>query len=85
MEFKLTEREHDALRKLASLGNMYRLLYNEAATLTACGLVESNGDGLAHLTELGRKYLKAIDIELAQSQPGKSGSAVPPRFNFRKR
>jgi len=71
MELKLTEREHDALRKLASLGSMYRLLHSEAATLTACGLVQLNGEGIANLTEDGRKYLRASDIKLAQSQPDK--------------
>lgn len=57
MELKLTEREQDALRKLASLGNMYHLLHSEATTLIACGLIESDGEGVAHLTEDGRKYL----------------------------
>jgi hypothetical protein len=62
MEFKLTAREQDALRKLASLGSMYQLLSNEATTLSACGFVESNREGGVRITAEGRKYLRDIDI-----------------------
>jgi hypothetical protein len=71
MKLKLTAREHEALTKLASLGSVYHLLRDEATTLIACGLVESTGDGMARITDDGRKYLRAFDIELAQQDLGK--------------
>lgn len=61
MELKLSEQEQDALRKLASLGNVYHLLRDHATTLIACGLVATNFEGIAHLTDDGRKYLRAMD------------------------
>jgi len=69
MGLKLTEREYEALKKLASLGSVYHLLHDEAVTLMACGLVESKGDGTALLTEDGRKYLRERDIGLIQVYP----------------
>jgi len=62
MNPKLTDREQDALKKLASLGSMYQPLHNEAATLSACGFVESNDEGGIRITAEGRKYLRDLDI-----------------------
>ncbi|NVD74585.1 hypothetical protein HUX88_29295 [Duganella sp. BJB1802] len=67
MEFKLTEREQDALRKLASLGNLYQPLHNEATSLLAVGLVETDGNGGVRLTADGRKYLRDFDIVQARN------------------
>lgn len=74
MGLKLTDREKDALRMLASLGNAYHLLRTEAATLLACGLVESKGDGTLIVTDDGRKYLRECDIELARFEPRANNS-----------
>ena len=65
MEFKLTERERDALGKLASLGNAYQPLHNEATSLLAVGLVEADGNGGVRLTTDGRKYLRDLDMGYA--------------------
>jgi hypothetical protein len=62
VEFKLTDREWDALRKLASLGNVYQPLHNEAAALSACGLVEADHNGGVRITAEGRKHLRDFDI-----------------------
>jgi len=37
-------------------------LHNEAATLSACGFVESNDEGGIRITVEGRKYLRDLDI-----------------------
>lgn len=64
MDTRLTERQQEALGKLASLGNVYHLLREDAATLIARGLVQSDGDGTASLTDDGRKYLRERDHKL---------------------
>ena len=65
MEFKLTEREQDVLKKMASLGNVYQPLRNEATSLSAVGLVEADGNGGFRLTADGRKYLRDFDMGYA--------------------
>ena len=75
MNLKLTEREQDALRKLASLGNVYHLLHDDASTLIACGLIIVTGDGVAQLTEDGRRYLRQCDIRLVRLSAGARKSA----------
>lgn len=62
MEFKLTVREWDALRKLASLGSVFQPLQNELAVLSACGLIEADHNGGVRITAEGRKYLRDFDI-----------------------
>lgn len=62
MEFKLTNREWDALRKLASLGNVYQPLHNETTVLSACGLAEVDNNGGVRISAKGRKYLRDFDI-----------------------
>jgi len=69
MEFKLSVREQDALRKLASLGSGYRLLHGDCVSLMACGLIERSGNGAPVLTYDGRKYLRTLDLELVHSRP----------------
>lgn len=68
MNLKLTDREQDTLKKLASLGSMYQPLHNEATTLSACGLIESNGVGGVRINDKGRKYLRDLDIRFVQTQ-----------------
>lgn len=66
MDAKLTNRELDALRKVASLGSMYHVLHSEACSLKACGLIELSGDGCACLTDAGRQFLRVLDASSVQ-------------------